>query len=102
MNKITAISLSTLTALGAGSAFFTAPASANFGNFMLGAGVGAGSAILINNSQNQRRQRYGFVPPEQEFTRGRQDGFNGAKYDNPRNSNEYTRGFQEGLRMRRG
>lgn len=102
MKNVTAISLTTLTTLGAFSAFLAAPASANFGNFMLGAGVGAGSAILINNSQNQRRERYGFVPPEQEFFRGRQDGINGAKYDNPRNSPDYDRGFQEGLRIRRG
>lgn len=101
MKKITAISLITITSVGAVSGF-AAPARANFGNFLLGAGVGAGSAILINNSQNQNRQRYGFAPPEQECNRGRQDGFNGARYDNPRNSSDYTRCFQDGLRMRRG
>lgn len=101
MKKMTAISLTTLTSLAALSGF-AAPASANFGSFMLGTGVGAGSAILINNSQNQRRQRYAPVSSDQEFARGRQDGANGARYDNPRNSSAYTQGFQEGVRLRRG
>jgi hypothetical protein len=101
MKKITAISLTTLTSLAAFSAFAT-PARANWGSFLGGAAVGAGSAVVINNSQNQRRQRYSAVPADQEFTRGRQDGINGARYDNPRNSSAYTRGFEEGLGIRRG
>jgi hypothetical protein len=101
MKKITAISLTALTSLTALAAFAT-PARANWGSFLGGAAVGAGSTVLIKNSQNQRRERYGFAPPEQECNRGRQDGFNGARYDNPRNSPDYTRCFQDGLRMRRG
>ncbi len=51
-------------------------------------GIGAG-ALLINRAVQDNRQRYRFVPPEQEFQRGLEDGFNFARYDNPRNSRDY-------------
>jgi hypothetical protein len=40
------------------------------------------------------------VPPQQEYYRGVQDGMNGAKYDNPRNSPDYDRGYEEGAKRR--
>lgn len=101
MQKITAICLSTMTALTA-IATFSAPAQANFGNFLLGTGVGAGSALLIQNNRRAAQERYRPASAEDEFFRGLQDGINGARYDNPRNSRDYDRGFQEGLRRRQG
>lgn len=60
-------------------------------------GVGAG-VILLDRAIDNRQQRHRFVPPEQEFRRGLEDGFNGARYDNPRNSRDYDDGFIEGSR----
>lgn len=101
MKKITSISLTTLATL-ATIASFSYPAQANFGNFLLGTGVGAGSTLLIQNNRRAAQDRYRPVPAEQEFSRGLTDGINGARYDNPRNSPDYDRGFQEGLRRRTG
>lgn len=78
------------------------PAQASFGDFMLGVGAGVGTSAIIRNNQRAREDRYRPVSPDQEFFRGRQDGINGLRYDNPRNSIDYDRGFQEGLRMRQG
>jgi hypothetical protein len=78
------------------------PAQASFGDFMLGVGAGVGTSAIIRNNQRAREDRYRPVSPEQEFFRGRQDGINGLRYDNPRNSGDYDRGFQEGLRIRQG
>ncbi len=74
---------------------FSTPAKAlSFGEAL---GIGAG-AVLINQTINNNRQRYRFVPPEQEHRRGLEDGFNRARYDNPRDSGDYDRGFIEGRR----
>jgi 2-phospho-L-lactate guanylyltransferase (CobY/MobA/RfbA family) len=78
------------------------PAQASFGDFMLGVGAGVGTSAIIRNNQRAREERYRPVSPDQEFFRGRQDGINGLRYDNPRNSIDYDRGFQEGLRLRQG
>jgi hypothetical protein len=101
MKKITSIGLTTVTALSA-IATFASTAQANFGNFLLGTGVGVGSTLLIQNNQRAAQNRYRPVSPEEEHFRGLQDGINGARYDNPRNSIDYDRGFQEGLRRRQG
>ncbi|HHP7232944.1 MAG TPA: hypothetical protein ACFCUY_19080 [Xenococcaceae cyanobacterium] len=74
------------------------PARADFGDVMLGIGAGAATSIIINsNNRRATEERYKPVPPEQEYYRGVQDGINGAKYDNPRNSSDYDKGYQEGL-----
>ena len=78
------------------------PAKASFGDFMLGVGAAAGVGAIIRNNQRAAQERYGPSTPQEEYFRGRQDGFNGLRYDNPRNSPDYTRGFQEGLRARQG
>lgn len=78
------------------------PAQASFGDFMLGVGAGVGTSVIINNNRRANEDRYRPVPPEQEYFRGRSDGINGLRYDNPRNSPDYDRGFQEGLRIRQG
>ena len=79
------------------------PAHASFGDFMLGVGAAVGTRAIIDSSRrSSREQRYRAVSPEEEFFRGRQDGFNGARYDNPRNSPDFDRGFEEGLRQRQG
>jgi hypothetical protein len=60
-------------------------------------GVGAG-VLLLDRAVDSNRQRYRFVPPEEEFRRGVEDGFNRARYDNPRDSRDYDDGFMEGRR----
>jgi hypothetical protein len=63
-------------------------------------GIGAGALLINRVVQDNNNQRYRFVPPEQEFQRGLEDGFNFARYDNPRNSRDYDDGFIEGRRRR--
>ncbi len=53
---------------------------------------------VIDQTIQNNRQRYRYVPPEQEYRRGLEDGFNLARYDNPRNSPDYDRGYTEGRR----
>jgi hypothetical protein len=101
MKKITSLSLTALTTLTA-IATFSASAQAGFGEFLLGTGVGAGSTLLLQNNRRAAQERYRPVSPDDEFFRGLTDGINGARYDNPRNSRDYDRGFQEGLRRRQG
>ena len=67
-------------------------------------GIGAGVFVVdqvIRNNNNAARDRYTPRSPQEEFFRGVQDGRNGARYDNPRNSRDYDDGFNEGLRQRR-
>ena len=78
-----------------------APAKASFGDFMLGVGVTAGTGAIIRSNNRAREERYRPVPPEQEYYRGVEDGTNGAKYDNPRNSPDYDRGYRTGSNRRR-
>ena len=99
MKKITAISLTTTTLLTTLS-IFSPPAKANFGDFLLGVGTAVGVGAIID-SNRQSRDRYRPVPPEQEYYRGVEDGTNGVKYDNPRSSPDYDRGYREGARRRR-
>lgn len=80
--------------------FYAAPAKASFGDFLLGAGVAVGAGAIIQGNNRARQERYRPVPPQQEFNRGLIDGMNRARYDNPRNSPDYTRGYQEGLNRR--
>ena len=73
------------------------PACASFGDFMLGVGAAVGVGAIVNsaNSNNQPPPS-----PQQEYYRGVEDGTNGAKYDNPRSSTDYDRGYREGARRR--
>ena len=98
MKKITAISLTTATIL-TSFQLLTAPAQANFGDFLLGVGATVGVGALIKSGQDDR-DRYRPVPPEQEYYRGVEDGTNGAKYDNPRSSPDYDRGYRVGAKRR--
>ena len=100
MKKITAISLTATTIL-TSFQLFSAPAYANFGDFLLGVGATLGVGALVKSGRDER-DRYRPVPPEQEYYRGVEDGTNGAKYDNPRDSPDYDRGYQVGARRRRG
>ena len=100
MKKITAISLTATTIL-TGFQLFPAPAYASFGDFLLGVGATLGVGALVKSGQDQS-DRYRPVPPEQEYYRGIEDGTNGAKYDNPRDSPDYDRGYRIGARRRRG
>ena len=73
----------------------------SFGEVLgIGAGVFAVDQVIRNNN-NAARDRYTPRSPQEEFFRGVQDGQNGARYDNPRNSSDYDDGFNEGLRRRR-
>lgn len=97
MRRIISIGLSTLTTLSALYAFST-PAKADLGDLLLGIGATAGVSAIINNNQENR---YRPVPPKEEYYRGVQDGVNGNKYDNPRNSSDYDTGYEEGLQRRK-
>ncbi len=99
MKRITAISLTTVLSLSSFS-LFSRPAQASWGDFFLGVGTAVGVGAIVNSAQRANAQRYAPVPPEQEYFRGLQDGINGARYDNPRNSPDYDRGFEEGVRRR--
>lgn len=77
------------------------PAHASFGDFMLGVGAAVGVGAIVNANQRATEERYKPVPPQQEYYRGREDGINGLKYDNPRRSPDYDRGYEEGARQRR-
>jgi len=101
MKKILSIGLTTVTTLTALTSY-SSSAQAGFGEFLLGTGVGVGSTLLIQNNRRAAENRYRPVSPEEEFFRGLTDGTNGVRYDNPRNSSDYDRGFQEGLRRRQG
>lgn len=80
---------------------FSSSAQASFGDFLLGAGVAAGvSAIIDSNARRDIKEQYKSVSPQEEYYRGVQDGINGAKYDNPRNSADYDEGYQKGLSER--
>jgi hypothetical protein len=97
MRRIFGTGLSILTL---SSAVLTiAPQKAEALSFGEALGIGAG-ALLIQQTVQNNRTRYRFVPPEQEFQRGLEDGFNLARYDNPRDSGDYDRGFNEGRRRR--
>lgn len=98
MRKITVLSLTGLTTLTALYAF-PVPANASFGDVLLGAGAAIGAKAIIDSNNNDERRP---ASPEQEYYRGVQDGTNGAKYDNPRASADYDRGYEEGLREERG
>lgn len=96
MRKITVLSLTGITTLTV-LYVLPAPANASFGDVLLGAGAALGAKAIIDSNNNDERQP---VSPEQEYYRGVQDGTNGAKYDNPRASYEYDRGYEEGLRKK--
>lgn len=98
MRRIMNIGLTALTALSALCALPT-PAKADFGDFLLGVGAAAGTSAVIN-SNRRAEDKYRPVSPEQEYYRGTEDGINGAKYDNPRSSSDYDKGYEEGLRKR--
>ncbi|MEB3310561.1 MAG: hypothetical protein VKJ02_10030 [Snowella sp.] len=99
MKRISAISLATTIVLSSVS-LYPRPAQASWGDFFLGVGAAVGVGAIVNSAQRAEAQRYAPVPPEQEYFRGLQDGINGARYDNPRNSPDYDRGFEEGVRRR--
>ena len=102
MKKNTVIGLSlTVTTFLTTMQLLTMPAQANFGDFLLGVGATLGVGAIVEGNREDVERRYRPVPPEQEYFRGIQDGTNGANYDNPRNSFEYDRGYQEGLLRRR-
>ncbi|WP_013324868.1 hypothetical protein [Gloeothece verrucosa] len=58
-------------------------------------GIGAG-VILIDQAIDNNRQRHRYVAPRQEYERGLEDGYNDARYDNPRRSRDYDEGYNHG------
>lgn len=93
MKRILTKSLIILAATTAALSVLPTPAKAlSFGEAL---GIGAG-VYLINQAVQNSNDRHRFVPPEQEYRRGLEDGFNFARYDNPRNSGDYDRGFTQG------
>lgn len=102
MKKNTAISFSLIvTTFLSTMQLLTTPAQANFGDFLLGVGATLGVGAIVEGNRADAERRYRPVPPEEEYFRGIQDGTNRANYDNPRNSLDYDRGYQEGMRRRR-
>ena len=99
MKTMTAIALAAATTLTTLHSL-SQPAIASWGDFFLGVGAATGAGIIINNNQKAEAQRYGYASPQQEYYRGVEDGANRAKYDNPRNSPDYDRGYREGLRRK--
>jgi len=99
MKRITVISLASVVAFSS-LPFFARPAQSSWGDFFLGVGAGVGTSAIVNSNRRAQEQRYAPASPDQEFFRGVQDGLNGARYDNPRNSPDYDRGFEEGVRRR--
>ena len=99
MKTLTAIALATTTAITT-IGTLSQPARADWGDFFLGVGAATGASIIINNNQKAEAQRYGYASPQQEYYRGVEDGVNRAKYDNPRNSSDYDRGYRDGLRRK--
>jgi hypothetical protein len=94
MKKILTI-LTTLSTV----SLFAMPARADFGDFLLGVGVTAGAAVVVNSSkQANDASRAAPATPQQEYYRGVEDGTNRAKYDNPRNSPDYDKGYKVGLK----
>ena len=94
MKRILATVLTGLSGL----SLIAMPARADFGSFLLGVGAGAGTTLLINSGNNaDAARRSAPVSPKEEYFRGIQDGTNRARYDNPRNSPDYDRGFKTGL-----
>lgn len=68
-------------------------------------GIGTGVFLLDRvrrSNEADRRDRYTPKAPEEEYFRGVRDGTENLQYDNPRNSIEYDRGYQEGVARRRG
>lgn len=80
--------------------FMGRPAQASWGDFFLGVGATVGVGAIVNSVRRSEASRYAPVPPQQEYYRGVQDGMNGAKYDNPRNSPDYDRGYEQGAQRR--
>ncbi len=76
-------------------------AEASFGDFMLGVGAAVGTRAIIDANKRNTQERYKPVSPRDEYYRGKQDGINNLRYDNPRNSSDYDRGYEEGARQRR-
>lgn len=62
-------------------------------------GIGAG-AIVINEAVQRTQRNNRGRNPEAEFNRGVEDGFARARYDNPRNSVDYSKGFDMGVKRR--
>ena len=100
MKTLTSIGLMLTTAI-ATLSMANQPARASWGDFFLGVGAGVGTSAIINNNRRAQADRYRPVPPQEEYNRGFQDGVNRARFDNPRNSPDYTRGFEAGLRVNR-
>jgi hypothetical protein len=100
MKRITTISL-TATILLATLPLFSRPARASWGDFFLGVGSAVGVRAIVDSNRRAQQERYRPVSPQQEYYRGLEDGTNGARYDNPRRSSDYDRGYEEGARRRR-
>lgn len=100
MKRITTISL-TVTILLTAFPLFSRPARASWGDFFLGVGAAVGVRAIVDSNRRAQQERYRPVSPQQEYYRGLEDGTNGARYDNPRRSPDYDRGYEAGVRRRR-
>jgi hypothetical protein len=101
MKRITKLGISA-TILSIALSSFPRPARASWGDFFLGVGAAVGIGAIAESNRQAEAERYRPVPPKQEYYRGLEDGMNGARYDNPRRSPDYDRGYEVGARRRRG
>jgi hypothetical protein len=90
LTSLTTISLLLLT---------LAPSPAQALSFGEAVGIGAG-ALVINEAVQRGQRRSRGSNPEAEFNQGVQDGFARARYDNPRSSRDYSKGFDLGVERR--
>jgi hypothetical protein len=98
MPKLVAISLSVIAATTTLMGGLAQPAlSLSFGEAL---GVGAG-ILLLDKAIGNNQQRYQYRSPQEEYRRGLEDGYNGARYDNPRDSSNYDRGYTQGRQRAR-
>lgn len=95
MSKKLAISLTALTATT--SLLGVLPNSAEALSFGEALGIGAG-IVILDKAIDNNQQRYQYRSPQQERNRGLEDGYNRVRYDNPRDSGDYDRGYTEGRR----
>ena len=95
--KLIATTIASLGFIGINITSFSPKAIAlTFGEAL---GVGAG-VLLLDKAINSNNDRYNYRPPEQEYRRGLEDGYNRVRYDNPRNSGDYDKGYTDGGRRR--
>jgi len=101
-SKLASIMATVIASTAAVSAIATPVKAASLGTVLGLAAGGAAAGIIIDRNIKAEHDRYAYHSPEVEYDRGLQDGEQRVKYDNPRNSDAYDRGYDKGMRLSRG